>query len=464
MKTAIVWFRQDLRLIDNPALTAAAAYGSIIPLFIWAPDENGEWPLGGASKWWLHNSLESLGKDLKLIIRKGNPLDVIKQIVKETGAEAVFWNRRYEPYALHADSKVKNSLQDLGIQVETFNGRLLYEPWEIANKQQKPFQVFTPFWKSCLAKNQPEKPLPIPAFRLYSKTIFSEQLTDLQLLPNIPWDSGIKRRWNPGSEEAEKAAAEFIENGLENYAKNRDFPSLANGVSHLSPYLHFGEISVRSLWHKMNGMKNAEAFLRQLGWREFAYHLLYHFPTTPQESLKKQFDQFPWKYDKNALKSWQKGKTGYPFVDAGMRELWTTGWMHNRVRLVTGSFLVKDLQIHWLEGEKWFWDTLVDADLANNCLGWQWVAGCGADAAPYFRIFNPITQGEKFDPQGDYVRTWVPELANLPAKWIHRPWEAPSEILREAKVRLGIDYPYPIVDHAKAREEALEAFASIKSY
>lgn len=471
---AIVWFRQDLRLKDNPALMAASSY-DVIPLYIWSPEDENHWPLGGASKWWLHYSLKSLANELekqglRLIIRCGDPEKVLMQLLQETNAKALFWNRRYEPYAISLDSKIKSSLTTHGIKVKSFNGRLLYEPWEIANKQKKPFQVFTPFWKSCLALKQPEKPLPIPKLQPYTKSLFSEGLEALQLLPKIHWDSGIKKTWQPGSLAAEELSKDFILNHLSTYVETRDRPDLPKGVSHLSPYLHFGEISPRMLWHKVHEHfdfplqdEGALAFLRQLGWREFAYHLLYYFPKTPQEPLKQSFEHFPWQYDDKALKTWQKGLTGYPFVDAGMRELWATGWMHNRVRMVVGSFLVKHLRLHWIEGEKWFWDTLVDADLANNCLGWQWIAGCGADAAPYFRIFNPITQGEKFDPDGIYVRKWVPELAALPNKWIHHPWEAPHDVLERANIKLGKDYPYPIVDHQEAREKALEAFSRLKN-
>ncbi|KAF3362941.1 Uncharacterized protein PHSC3_000475 [Chlamydiales bacterium STE3] len=476
-KTAIVWFRQDLRLEDHPALQESSSYDTVIPLFVWSPNDKNFCKLGAASRWWLHHSLESLNQELmsiglNLVIRVGEPQVVLNEVIRETHAEAVFWNRRYEPCSLSQDSRIKQSLKNDGILVKSFNGRLLYEPWEIANKQKKPFQVFTPFWNSCLAFKNPERPLPKPEKLIsYQGTLSSEKLEKLQLLPTIAWDEGIKKNWQPGSVAAKQKAEEFIRQHLKSYHETRDRPDLPHGVSHLSPYLHFGEITSRMLWHAVlehfgeDALENqgAFAFLRQLGWREFAYHLLYHFPSTPEQPLRKSFNHFPWENNQEQLKAWQSGRTGYPFVDAGMRELWTTGWMHNRLRLVVGSFLVKHLRLHWLEGEKWFWDTLVDADLANNCMGWQWVAGCGADAAPYFRIFNPVTQAEKFDPEGNYVRKWVPELAKLPTKWIHKPWEAPYDILANADVKLGKDYPYPIVDHAEARQKALEAFEKIKA-
>jgi deoxyribodipyrimidine photo-lyase len=363
------------------------------------------------------------------------------------------------------DSAVKTELHGRGIQAESFNANLLYEPWTIANKQGKPFQVFTPFWKACLASREPSSPLPIP-LRLngFHKPIPSVPLDELSLLPSIPLDAGIQKLWRPGEEEAHQRLGEFLEEGIVNYSEQRNFPALEWGVSHLSPSLHFGEISPRIIWQaakqKYGDNPAIEPYLRQLGWREFAHHLLFHFPHTPEIPLRKDFESFGWKTDLKGLEAWQKGLTGYPLVDAGMRELWATGWMHNRVRMVVGSFLVKDLLISWTEGARWFWDTLVDADLPNNTLGWQWIGGCGADAAPYFRIFHPVTQSEKFDPEGDYIKKWVPELARVPLPWIHKPWEAPSLILLQAGVTLGKTYPYPIVDHKTAREEALAAFGA----
>lgn len=468
-RTTILWFRNDLRLEDNPALTQAVLHGGgIIPLYIWSPEEEGRWPPGAASKWWLHHSLNSLNQELlkhgaKLIVRSGKSLDVLREVIHETNAQTLFWNRRYEPSIIERDSLIKSELTADGIEVRSFNGSLLYEPWTILNKQGKPFQVFTPFWKACLQQGQPAEPVPAPKkFPPLAKNIPSTGLDSLELMPKIHWDAGLEKAWKPGAPHALKALKSFMQSKVEQYHEMRDRPDI-EGVSHLSPYLHFGEISPRTVWHAILqhqrlDQKGVECYLRQLGWREFAHHLLYHFPHTPEHPLRKEFSAFPWKYDNEHLKTWHKGNTGYPFVDAGMRQLWKTGWMHNRVRMVVGSFLVKDLLLSWTEGAKWFWDTLVDADLANNTLGWQWVGGCGADAAPYFRIFNPVSQGEKFDPEGLYVREWVPELSRLPDKWIHRPWEAPDAILQNAGVALGKTYPKPIVDHDIARKEALEAF------
>lgn len=470
-KVTIVWMRQDLRIEDHPALDAAAQRGSVIPLYIWSPQEEGHWPLGGASKWWLHHSLKSLENDLRslglpLIIRKGKSLDCLRDVIKETNADAVFWSRRYEPYAIKRDIQVKSKLSEEGLLAKSFPGNVLYEPWSIQNKQGKPFQVFTFFWKNCLAKEQPLAPLSAPiGVKGKIVEVDSLHIEDLKLLPTTSWDEGIAHTWKPGSVYAKEFLSYFLEGGAHDYNERRDRPDLP-GVSRLSPYLHFGEISVRMVWDeivKKLGFQEAEPYLRQLGWRDFAYHLLYHFPKIPEEPLRQEFAYFPWKENKKLLKVWQKGMTGYPFVDAGMRQLWMTGWMHNRARMVVGSFLVKDLLLPWQTGAQWFWDTLVDADLANNTLGWQWVAGSGADAAPFFRIFNPITQGEKFDPEGSYVRKWVPEIANLPDKWIHKPWEAPLDILEKAGVKLGQTYPYPIVNHDEARLAALEAFEEIKA-
>ncbi|HEV8051001.1 MAG TPA: deoxyribodipyrimidine photo-lyase [Parachlamydiaceae bacterium] len=470
----IVWFRQDLRIEDHPPLLAACQRGAVLPVYISGADGEGRWDLGGASKWWLHHSLESLIKDLNsigltLVIRRGSALEVLKQLVAETKASAVYWSRRYEPACIERDTEVKSYLATKRIDAQSFNSTLMFEPWTIANKQGKPFQVFTPFWKNCLgSESGPDLPLPIPK-RSSSVTPKAETLAlhDLELLPRIHWDEGIKKTWKPGTTHAKSLLSLFLKEPILNYKEARDLPAI-EGISRLSPYLHFGEISPRMIWHIVlktyaGRREEVECYLRQLGWREFAHHLLYYFPHTPEMPLRKDFMAFPWKENTGHLHAWQKGLTGYPFVDAGMRQLWHTGWMHNRVRMVVGSFLVKDLLISWNEGAKWFWDTLVDADLANNTLGWQWVGGCGADAAPYFRIFNPITQGEKFDPEAVYIRKWIPELAGIPNKWIHRPWEAPELILRDAGVMLGKTYPKPIVDHAKARIAALEAFSLIRN-
>lgn len=480
MKTsAIHWFRLDLRLTDNPALQAAVARGTrVVPVFIWAPEEEGDWPPGGASKWWLHQALAALDARLRevgtrLVIRRGPALDTLRTLAEETGAGAVFWNRRYEAAVIARDAQVKKALGADGLEAESFNGALLHEPWTIQNQSGKPFQVFTPFWKQCLAQPDPAKPLPgpksIPAMAKWPKSV---ALEELELEPRFPWAEGLRAAWQPGAVGAQAQLRRFLRAAVSNYDEDRNRPDRA-GTSRLSPHLHFGEITPRQIWHAVR--RHAEAgnipeptwrswqFLTEVGWREFSHHLLYHFPHTPTEPLRANFKRFPWRKDPAFLKAWQKGRTGYPIVDAGMRELWATGWMHNRVRMIVASFLVKDLLLSWQEGAGWFWDTLVDADLASNTLGWQWTAGCGADAAPYFRVFNPASQGEKFDPHGAYVRRWCPELARLPDAWLHRPWEGPDAARAHAGLELGCAYPQPLVRHAIAREVALEAFARLKS-
>lgn len=474
----LVWFRQDLRLGDNPALLAALhRSGPIIPVFIWAPDEEGRWPLGAASRWWLHQSLAQLDASLRrlgsrLIIRRGPTLDTLRTLLDQTGTTAVFWNRRYEPAVIERDSRVKAALKKDGRIAESFNGSLLFEPWTVQTQQGKPYQVFTPFWKACLATPEPAPPEVAPSRitnpRRWPATL---KLAELGLEPTIDWAAGLRASWRPGELGGSEQLKRFLEEALCDYPAGRNRPDRM-GTSRLSPHLHFGEISVREVWSALRGQRPGQGSTRpaeairvygnELGWREFAHHLLFHFPETTQQPLRKEFAHFPWQPDKVNLRAWQRGRTGYPIVDAGMCELWHTGWMHNRVRMIVASFLVKDLLIPWQEGTAWFWDTLVDADLANNTLSWQWTAGCGADAAPYFRIFNPVTQGEKFDPQGDYVRHWIPELDRLPSEWVHKPWEAPARLLAEAGIDLGSNYPLPLVEHREARSRALEALQRIK--
>ena len=476
---AIVWFRHDLRLADNPALHAAMQSGkAVIPLFIYAPEEETPWQPGAASRWWLHESLAALDARLRelgsrLIIRFGPALGTLREIAKETHADEVFWNRRYEPAVITRDRQVKEALRCDGLSAESFNGALLHEPWTIQNQSKKPFQVFTPFWKHCLAKPDPAEPLPapkiLPAPQKWPKSL---PLGELELEPKFKWADGLRVAWQPGEAGATVNLDRFLVKAFDDYTDHRNRPDFV-GTSRLSPYLHFGEISPRQVWHGLRQLAlkrglpveqwRRSQFVSEIGWREFSHHLLFHFPQTPTEPLRANFKKFPWRKDAAWLRAWQKGRTGYPIVDAGMRELLATGWMHNRVRMIVASFLAKDLLLDWQEGARWFWDTLVDADLAQNTLGWQWTAGCGADAAPYFRVFNPTSQGEKFDPHGQYVRKWCPELAQLPGEWLHKPWEAPSKIMAHAGVELGRDYPEPIVSHAIAREVALEAFATIKS-
>ena len=475
---ALLWLRLDLRLADNPALIAAVKHGAVIPVFIHAPADESPWPSGGASDWWLHQSLAALEKKFhtlgsKIIFRRGSALETLRSLAKETGATAVCWNRRYEPAVIARDAKLKEALRADGLVAESFNGALLHEPWTIQNKSGKPFQVFTPFWKCCLNEPDPAESLDAPKnLPVPTKWPSSLALDELQLEPKIKWADGLSAAWLPGEAGAQENLKNFLAHTFDNYSEQRNRPD-RTGTSRLSPHLHFGEISPRQIWDALQSLaekrglpetawRNSQ-FLTEVGWREFAHHLLFHFPKTPAEPLRENFKKFPWREDAALLREWQRGRTGYPIVDAGMRELWATGWMHNRVRMIVASFLVKDLLLPWQAGAQWFWDTLVDADLAQNTLGWQWSAGCGADAAPYFRIFNPTTQGEKFDPNGDYVRHWCPELGKLPVKWIHQPHTAPPEILRAAGVKLGGNYPKPVVDHAVMRNFALAAFAQIKS-
>lgn len=477
-QSIIVWFRKDLRLSDNPALLEACKSASqVILLFISDGDEENPERPGAASRWWLHHSLESLQASVaergsKLILRSGPSIEVLRDLILESKSDAVYWNRRYEPQARASDEKIKATLAKEGVEVVSFNSSLLAEPWTIKNSSGKPFQVFTPFWKNLRSRYEDIKPLAAPrnlkAPRKFPK---SQKLSELGLLPEIDWAKGLQKRWSPGEKGAKILLKRFIAKSLSLYSNERDRPA-QDATSGLSPHLHFGEIGPRQVWHEVEKAAQTdpslsfgvvEPFLRQLAWREFAHHLLFHFPHTVSKPLRPEFEHFPWKKRKKLLTAWQQGETGYPIVDAGMRELWHTGTMHNRVRMVTASFLVKDLLQPWQDGAAWFWDTLVDADLANNTLGWQWVSGCGADAAPYFRVFNPVIQGEKFDPEGEYVKHWIPELEKLPTKWIHKPWQCPEDVLDQTGVVLGKDYPLPIVDHSEARDAALEAYDELKN-
>jgi deoxyribodipyrimidine photo-lyase len=485
---ALLWFRQDLRLRDNPAMAAAQERRApVIPVFIWAPEEEGAWPPGAASRWWLHQSLASLSSELekrgsRLIIRRGPTAAALTHLVAESGASAVLWNRRYEPAAVERDRELKSKLRQMGLAAESFNGSLLWEPWTIRNSSEQPYRVFTPFWRACLHK--PLAPICQDApkqLRSPGQWPHSLALSELLLQPAVDWAAGFGEVWQPGEPGARRQLQRFLREGLAEYPVNRDRPGMA-GTSRLSPHLHFGEISPGEVWRSVMGMTNGsrvpvthaacEAFLRQLGWREFAYHLLYHYPESPQQPLRQEFAAFPWRMHAEHFQAWKRGQTGYPLVDAGMRELWHTGWMHNRVRMVAASFLVKHLLIGWEAGAAWFWDTLVDADLANNTLGWQWVAGCGSDAAPYFRIFNPAIQAGKFDPNGNYTDRWIPELAPEPGTKHPEPGTKHPESGTkhpehgtkhpEHGTKFGKAYPPPIVDHREARARALVALGSIR--
>ncbi len=469
MAPTIVWLHNDFRLRDNPALFRAAEAGPVIPLVVWAPDEEGAWGPGGAHRWWLHHSLTSLAVGLEskgstLVVRQGNSLEEILDVAKETGAARVYWNQRYEPALRKRDLKVEAALRDADLQVKTFQSALLHDPDEIRTNAGNPYRVFTPFWKKFKSVAEITSALGEPDFNASSDFPDSLSIDELDLLPKIDWAEGIRERWSPGEEAAHERLGWFVDEAITSYDEDRNRPDL-DGTSMLSPHLRYGEISPRHIWNAVLNdhpdHEDAWSFLSEIGWREFSYHLIYHYPHTTEKPLNDRFAAFPWSDNDTHLERWQRGKTGYPIVDAGMRQLWHIGWMHNRVRMIVASFLTKDLLIHWLEGARWFWDTLVDGDLANNTQGWQWSAGSGADAQPFFRIFNPVSQGERYDPRGDYVRKWIPELSELPDKYIHKPWEAPEEVLADAGVKLGDNYPKPIVDHSDARRKAMDAYENL---
>ncbi|NWK54083.1 deoxyribodipyrimidine photo-lyase [Verrucomicrobiaceae bacterium N1E253] len=478
MSSTIVWFRRDLRLDDNPAWNwALKRKAPILPIYIHAPGEEQPWSRGAASKWWLHQALQDLSAQLKqsgsqLLIFKAetnqSSQSILDHILHSSGAKAIVWNRCYEPAFVERDSKIKAALTKQGISVESMNGSLLCDPLSLRNRSGKPFQVFTPFWKHCL-QDPPRPPIHSDdlsithsGHRSYSGQIPGCcNLEKLNLLPTKNWDTGISQHWQAtrksGLSQLQKTAIHCC-----NYHDQRDIPAI-DGTSQLSAYLHFGQISPHEFHHHLiQHSASAETaqsgILRQLYWREFSAHLLYHYPHSQSHALKPEYDLFPWKFNRDHLQRWQDGTTGFPIIDAGMRQLWQTGWMHNRVRMITASFLVKHLLQPWQEGARWFWDTLVDADLANNTMGWQWIAGSGADASPYFRIFNPILQSKKFDPDGSYIRTWIPELRDLPAKWIHTPWDFPGHASLPKAASGAPAYPSPIIPHTEGRERALEAY------
>ncbi len=466
--TTVVWFTYDLRLHDHPALMAAAG-DDIVPVFVL--DKQDPWFLGSASRWWLYHSLKALDQSLArmgghLIFRQGDTLNEIMSVAKQVAADQVVFTRAYEPWLCQQQKQLFEALTQTGVRVRRFGSRALIEPETLSNRQGLPFKVFTPFYKTASARISSLRVQPTPKLRFSPHRAPTDTLTDWALLPSRPnWSKGFAPLWQPGEDGATAQLREALETVIDSYSQTRDLPSHA-GTSRLAPHLHFGEVSPRQVWVATQNtfgdrLDLAEPFVRQLYWREFGLHLLHHFPHTPERPFNTRFSGFPWRKNAARLKQWQAGKTGYPIVDAGMRELWHTGWMHNRVRMVVASFLTKHLNIPWRQGAQWFWDTLLDADLANNTMGWQWVAGCGADAAPYFRVFNPTRQGERFDPKGDYVKQWVPELAHLPEKYIHSPWEAPPDTLKAAGIALGKTYPKPMVDHTSAREAALAAYHAL---
>ena len=470
----IVWFRQDLRVADNPALHHAVESGrAVVPLFVHDELTPNVRPLGAAQRWWLHHALVALQGRLAelgapLVLRRGAVGDVIEALIDETGAAAVHWNRRYDPQGREADDEIASRLQARGVETASFAGHLMHDPAALKTKAGGFFKVYTPFWRAFAAGAPPREPYPAPArIASVATTLASDDLDAWGYLPTSPdWSTGFSD-WTPGEAGAQQRLATFASEHLDGYVTGRDAP-FRDVTSKLSPHLRFGDISPFQVWAKIDEVaeavppKDEETFRKELAWREFNHHLLYHWGALEEQNVAARFDAFPWRYDQAELRAWQRGRTGYPIVDAGMRQLWQAGWMHNRVRLITGSFLVKHLLHDWREGERWFWDCLVDGDPANNPGNWQWVAGTGADAAPFFRIFNPMLQGAKFDPSGDYVRHWVPELADVPAKHIHTPWEAPDEVLEQAGVTLGETYPRPIVDHRFARQRALDALRQAK--
>lgn len=475
-KPVIFKFGNDLRLHDHIGLQAALATGRpLLAVYILDDVNAGDEKTGAAGRWWLHHSLTALQNSLRamggdLCLRRGDSVDVLKELLAKTGAEAVYSSRSYEPWAVELEKRIDREFAGK-TEIRRFSGSLLFEPETIKTKTGSPFKVFTPFWKNCLQMPEPDGCLQAPdAIDFYTPYPFSEPLADWRLTPQgVNWAEGFRQYWRPGEQGGLEALESFLQAGLGDYANDRDRPD-REGTSRLSPHLHFGEISPRRVWLAVKmksvlqsgSMQAAECFLRELGWREFCHYLLCYWPELITQPFKSHFENFPWQADQDLLQAWREGQTGYPVVDAGMKELWHSGWMHNRVRMIAASFLTKDLLQPWQSGEAWFRETLVDADLANNIGGWQWVAGCGVDAAPYFRVFNPVTQGKKFDPEGLYVKKWLPQLAGLPPHYRHEPWNAPEVVLQEAGIVLGRDYPRPVVDHGQARKKALEAFSEIQ--
>ncbi|MBP7854669.1 deoxyribodipyrimidine photo-lyase [Candidatus Babeliales bacterium] len=466
----LVWFCQDLRLADNPALHAAIKLGQIIPIYILDQSDAKDFSLGQAGCWWLHESLQSLHKNLQghLIFAYGDSLKILKQCVKKYKATAVYWNRCYQPWVMQRDTVIKKELLKLGIDAQSFNGSLLWEPQDIVKSDGTGYKVFTAFYKNgCLKAEQPREIITKTRTIQFAKITKMQSLNDLKLLKYKDVGDRFSKYWKPSEQQAHFLLQNFLHKKLKNYKHDRDFPG-KDVTSQLSPYLQFGLISPNQIWwtiknqgHEFASRENVQHFLKELVWREFSYNVLFYSPTVMRKNLQQKFDHFTWRSSKSDLQAWQQGLTGYPLVDAGMRELFQTGYMHNRVRMITASFLIKNLRIDWREGEAWFWDLLVDADLASNSFNWQWVAGCGYDAAPYFRIFNPTLQGKKFDKHGDYVKYWIPELKNLPDKYLFEPWKASIDVLNKAKIILGDTYPNPIVDLTVSRKQALNTFKNL---
>jgi deoxyribodipyrimidine photo-lyase len=472
MAVTLYWHRHDLRLSDNPALSYAVAHGAVQPVFILDDTGRNSWIYGGASAWWLHHSLIALQKSYadkgaSLLLLEGDPEILIPQLAQQINAEYIVWNRRYDPYGITQDTTLKELCTTESTQVKSFNSHLLCEPWNIQTKTHTPYRVFTPFWRALSTQSVTFPPLHDTPDTITPIThkLSGLSIDDLKLHPHDPdWSYSLQPHWQISEEATQTILSDFLDNGATDYSNLRDYPD-QDGTSRLSPYLAFGQISPRTIWYSVKEHGAAlghfsfgDDILRQLAWREFSYHLLYHYPHTPTEPLNGSFSKMQWDHAPDLYASWCKGQTGFPLIDAGMRQLWQTGYMHNRVRMVVASFLVKNLLCAWQDGAAWFWDTLVDADLANNTMGWQWVGGCGADAAPFFRIFNPVLQSKKFDAAGGYICRYVPELAKLPEKYIHIPWLAPESVLQQAGVTLGQNYPHPIIDLGHSRDKALSRY------
>jgi deoxyribodipyrimidine photo-lyase len=471
---SIIWFRQDLRLKDNPALINAAKHKNVLPVYIYDTTLPDKAELGGASKLMLHYALESLQASLEgnLLVVSGDPQKILSTLCGVHDIASVYWNRMYEPWAIARDTAIKKILKENGVEAKSTNGSLLWEPMQVLKKDKTPYKVFTPYYKNgCLNAAHPRYPQSTPHIKYMPDMADIEgfqAIGSLALLPDIRWDIDIKALWDFSEHGAQQKLERFIKEAIEEYDDDRNVPSV-RGTSQLSPYLHFGLISPNQAWYAVHDAydgsrekKGVYVYLSELGWREFSYYLLFHFTDIQNKNFNIKFDTFPWANDDKSLRAWQLGSTGVPIVDAGMRELYLTGYMHNRVRMIVASYLVKNLLIDWREGERWFWDCLLDADTASNSAGWQWVAGSGADAAPYFRIFNPILQGEKFDKEGLYVKKYCPELSKLGKKYLHKPWEATPQELLQAGIVLGEHYPQPIVDLKTSRLRALDAYSFIK--
>ena len=469
MPTTVVWLSRSLRLADHPALVHAAERGAVVPVFVWAPDEEAPWEPGGAHRWWLNESLAALAADLdargsRLTLRAGPTAAALLDVARAVGADRVVWQASVELHLADRDAAVGRAVEAAGLSVRTFAGQILHDPEAIRTGSGGPYRVFGHFWRKVQAETAVGEPLPVPILTAPEAWPDSAGLDTFGLTAEAQdgadWAAGMRATWTPGEDGAQERLAALVAERLAGYGAARDRLA-AEGTSRLSPHLHWGEVSPRQVHAAVTAASAPDAdrdkFLAELAWREFSYHVLHHYPETPEHALKPAFEHFPWRADAAGFRAWRRGQTGFPVVDAGMRQLWAEGWMHNRARLITASFLTKDLLLPWQDGARYFWDTLCGGDLANNTMGWQWSAGSGADAQPFFRVFNPTGQGERFDAQGDYIRRWVPELAGLSAKWIHRPHEAPPAVLAAAGVRLGTTYPRPIVDHAARRVEALAA-------